>query len=552
MRIRNKLFDNIIMILCSCFTAFIFAPLEIFFMNSSKIWFDIYDLLFPVVVYFTGACVLAISVFLFFILIKKQKLADIYTYMLAGIVFIFYVIGSFVPVHISLVDDGESVNWLDLKYNAIHIFIIAILSLILVFVYRREKRQSIVKGVLLAVFGIQIFTLVTISLISPGDRWKHRNEMILSEKNYQTYSKASNIEILVLDEFDSRVMTELLNSDNSYISLLDGFTYYPDTASLYNFSDCSVTQMLTGAPYKHQTGFDEYLSNGYDSSYLINRLKGEYSLNIYDDIALLPADMADDLFDNYVQVKMKVSSKRTLMKYMYKLVGCKYLPFYFRQYCWFASDDLDELKYVENVDDSIDYSDRDITASPCTAANTAFYSSLDEIKVVDDKMFHWHHLRGIHGPRNHDAFMQEAENSDVMECAKGLMFMLDRWIGALKDKGVYDNSVILIVADHGTNLTPDETFRSANALFMVKGFNEHHDLMISDKKVSYSEMDDIYKKLLDGCAGDEAVTGLDENEVRYFYRGLDGYYADGDLIEYLIKEKASDVENVQETGVVYR
>lgn len=552
MKSRNELLDNIIMILCSCFTAFIFAPLEIFFMNSSKIWFDIYDLLFPVVVYFTGACVLAISVFLFCILIKKQKLADIYTYMLAGIVFIFYVIGSFVPVHISLVDDGESVNWLDLKYNAIHIFIIAILSLILVFVYRREKRQSIVKGVLLAVLGIQIFTLVTISLISPGDGGKHRNEMILSEKNYQTYSKASNIEILVLDEFDSRVMTELLNSDNSYIPLLDGFTYFPDTASLYNFSDCSVTQMLTGIPYKHQTGFDEYLSNGYDSSYLINRLKGEYSLNIYDDIALLPADMADDLFDNYVQVKMKVSSKRTLMKYMYKLVGCKYLPFYFRQYCWFASDDLDELKYVENVDDSIDYSDRDITASPCTAANTAFYSSLDEIKVVDDKMFHWHHLRGIHGPRNHDAFMQEAENSDVMECAKGLMFMLDRWIGALKDKGVYDNSVILIVADHGTKLTPDETFRSANALFMVKGFNEHHDLMISDKKVSYSELDDVYKKLLDGCRGDEAVTGLDENEVRYFYRGLDGYYADGDLIEYLIKEKASDVENVQETGVVYR
>ena len=275
MRVRNSLIDNIIMILCSCFTAFIFAPLEIFFMNSSKIWFDIYDLLFPVVVYFTGACVLAISVFLFFILIKKQKLADIYTYMLAGIVFIFYVIGSFVPVHISLVDDGESVNWLDPKYNAVHIFIIAILSVILVFIYHREKRQSIVKGVLLAVFGIQIFTLVTISLISPGDGWKHRNEMILSEKNYQTYSKASNIEILVLDEFDSRVMTELLNSDNSYIPLLDGFTYFPDTASLYNFSDCSVTQMLTGIPYKHQSGFDEYLSNGYDSSYLINRLKGE-------------------------------------------------------------------------------------------------------------------------------------------------------------------------------------------------------------------------------------------------------------------------------------
>lgn len=545
--------SNVVIIICSCFTFGIFAPLEIFFANSTKIWFDIYDLLFPTVVYFVGILVAFIALLFFLYLIDKPKLANIYSFLFASVVLVLYVIGNFVPVHISMVDGGESVNWIDMKYDLIHIFIILFFSVVLILLYRSDNYLTITVWISMGVFMVQLITLVFISFINPGDGWRHRDEMILSEKNFHTYSRDLNMEILVLDEFDARVMTEIIKDNGEYASVFDGFTYYPDTTSMYNFSDCSVAQMITGTPFIHQSEFSEYLNQGYASSYLINRLKGDYILNIYDDIALLPSNMKEEpLLDNYIRVNVEVSSKRTLMKYMYRLVGCKYLPFYFRKYCWFATDELEDLKTVEGVDGYTYYEKMDFTASPCNPANTTFYRSIDNIKLIDKKMFHWHHLRGIHAPRTHDANMLDSDDPGVTGCARGLIFMLKKWIKTLKDNNVYDNHVIIILADHGTKLNSDERFRSVNSLFMVKGYNEHHELLISDKRVSYSELDNIYENLLNGKNGDESVEELDANSIRYFYRGVDGYYADGDLIEYIVPGKASDIGDIHETGVVYR
>ena len=552
MKDKKIYFNNAIIILCSCFTVGIFAPLEIFFMNSSKIWFDVYDILFPIFVYFLAICFLILFPFICLEFLGKNKIADIYAYVIGSTVFIFYIIGSFAPVRMSMVDDGANVNWLNLKNNTIHIFIIIFCVIILTFLYKNKKKLVIVSGVLQGVFLVQCLTLITISFFTPGDGWKHRDEMILSQKNFQTYSKNLNMEILLLDEFDARVMTDILKEDETYFSCLDGFTFYPDTASKYNFSDCSVAQIMTGTGFVHQTDYYDYLNEAYSSSYLINSLKNEYSLNIYEDEGQLPPALIEDLFDNYVRVEMKISSKKTLMKYMYKLVGCKYLPFYFRQFCWFATDDLEQLKCVEVIDTGADYSEKDITETPCTSANTAFYSSIGDMELTDENVFHFHHLRGLHGPRTHDSKMVDVDEADVMECARGIMLMLDTWISNLKEKGVYDNHIIIIMADHGTRLKSTEASRSVNVLFMVKGYSEHHKLRISDKRVSYDELDEIYKKLLDGKKSDEAVEGIYKTDSRVFYRGIDGYYENGDLIEYVIPGDASDVSSAYETGVVYK
>ena len=410
----------------------------------------------------------------------------------------------------------------------------------------------IVTGVLQGVFLVQCLTLVTISLFSPGNGWKHRDEMILSQKNFQTYSKNLNMEILLLDEFDARVMNEILKENPTYYSSLDGFTFYPDTVSKYNFSDCSVAQIMTGYNFIHQSDYYDYLNEAYSSSYLINRLDDDYSLNIYEDEGQLPPALVDALFDNYIRVDVKISSNRTLMKYIYKLVGCKYLPYFFRQFCWFASDDLEQLKYVEAVELETDYDEMDIAETPCTSANTKFFESIENMKLIDSNVFHFHHLRGLHGPRTHDSTMMDVKDADIMECARGIMFMLDTWINKLKENGVYDNHIIIIMADHGTELETYEAFRSVNVLFMVKGYNEHHELQISDKRVSYDDLDSVYKNLLDGKQSNEAVNGLDKSNIRIFYKGIDGYYENGDLVEYAVPGIASDVSSVYETGVVYK
>ena len=65
--------------------------------------------------------------------------------------------------------------------------------------------------------------------------------------------------------------------------------------------------------------------------------------------------------------------------------------------------------------------------------------------------------------------------------------MTNEYIKRLKENGAYDNSVIIVMADHGnTDLNDaDDMLVRANPMFLVKGINEHHAFEKSDKPLSY-------------------------------------------------------------------
>ncbi len=68
-----------------------------------------------------------------------------------------------------------------------------------------------------------------------------------------------------------------------------------------------------------------------------------------------------------------------------------------------------------------------------------------------------------------------------------------KYVDALRESGAYDNTAIIVMADHGYNGSGDETEREvwmrSAPMFLVKGMREQHDTMqISEAPVSYVDL----------------------------------------------------------------
>ena len=64
---------------------------------------------------------------------------------------------------------------------------------------------------------------------------------------------------------------------------------------------------------------------------------------------------------------------------------------------------------------------------------------------------------------------------------------IEKYLNRIKESGQYDNSIIIILADHGNN--GYDPIGRQNPILYIKGFDElHSEMIISDKKVSYEDL----------------------------------------------------------------
>ena len=126
------------------------------------------------------------------------------------------------------------------------------------------------------------------------------------------------------------------------------------------------------------------------------------------------------------------------------------------------------------------------------------------------------------------------------------------YVEKLRESGVYDNTVLIIMADHGYNgsleESGDEAWMRQCPLLMIKGRSESHDTMqISQAPVSFADLQEAYLRLLDGQQS-EAAFDWKEGDVRE-RRFLKYSFLDEDHItEYLQTGHAFNRDTMVLTG----
>jgi hypothetical protein len=126
----------------------------------------------------------------------------------------------------------------------------------------------------------------------------------------------------------------------------------------------------------------------------------------------------------------------------------------------------------------------------------------------------------------------------------------EAFINKLKEAGVYDNSSILIMADHGYQDTDDIKDRF-NPLLMIKGFGEKHPFAVSEAPISYFDLPEAYNRLLDHRMAEDC---FDAREGDYRVRRLLFLeWLKEDYIQECIQDGyAADYQNIKPTGKEYR
>lgn len=522
-----------------CFFMIIFAPFEEYISNIGELRYDIYDLLKMIVPIFFGSII--IISFVFCIINKISfKLYSIVVAAFFAITLALYIQGNFLSTVLPPLD-GSEINWSDYDNQRIPSLILWSLSLIACITLSltlKEKFLSVIKSISYAFIALLIVTSSILSFSS--NVFDKKANCVVTTKSLTTMSSSKNFIILILDAVNSETMYDQIQSNDNYKDIFKDFTFYKNTVGAYTYTTHNIPFILSGKWFENEEYTYQYLSEAYSSSTFLSSLEDQnYSVGIYDEEVPLNANSLDRFENICENSSNRFDLPRDFYVFQLKLVGLKYFPYSLKKYCTFTS------YYANNASRKVLESD-----SLFTSSNLEFFNSFSnaDISTTDKNCFKLIHIEGAHVPFQYDKDLNIVDNSDYEQSVECCFKLTETYLDTLKRNDVYDNSIIIVMADHGFN--GDWTYGRQNPILFIKGINETHDFQISESPVSFEDLLPAYQLLLSGNSSTNLFP-YSENDIRS-RRYMFYYYNEENTIwEYEQTGYASDLDAMKETGNIY-
>ena len=544
---------GVLMAAAISFLLFLYAPVDLYCSNIDEFWFD-FDVLLRMAVMMFGISLVTLTLLYLLATWIHPYLYRIGLAVGLAVLLITYVQGNFLVGNLPVLD-GTSISWED--YSALQtesVILCIVVLTIVVLLFLLLKKQLFGKACMYISACLSLMLLVTaITEVFGSDALEPKLKLQISTKNEFVMSGEQNFVIFILDAADSREFSYLLEQDPEYRDIFADFTYYENTVGAYSCTRYAVPYILSGKWYECDTSFEEYMEDLYNTSPLIEELENRnYRIGLYEPD--LHAQNNDVLrFDNIFEAEFKVKSYLGMARQELKLVAYRYAPYWLKKYCVLKQAAFDEQ--LEAGEGS-----GEITAS---MENRVFLDHLNAGGItVDDteNSFKFIHLEGAHSPYVYDAEVNIIDESQgtYAQNMEASVTLAERYLSALKKSGTYDNTAIIVMSDHGFNRDIDNADMGDNpfmrqcGLLLIKGVGETHDTMqISEAPVSYEDLQEAYRRLLDGAWSD-AVFDCREGEHRdrryLWYAVTDEDY----LVEYQQTGYASDLSTMIPTGREFR
>jgi len=498
-----------------CFLLFVFAPIEMYLMIKEDTWFSLKDFVGYLFIFFIVSIVFGLlidRIMLQFI----PKVWDRIVFFIYSVFLALYIQGNYIKADYGVLN-GKPIEWASYKadgYKSLILFIAVILLAMILIVKIPHKRLKRSVNIFSICFMLLMLETLFVAMIKYNGL-DTKSEVVCTTEGEWDYSSEENFIIIVLDSFDGRMMDDLLEGPESseIKDKLSDFVFCRNTLSLYQMTDYSLLQIITGKEYLCEEDYDSARDRAYSSSELLKMLGDNgYETGIY---AVSAIANDPSYANNWYLVRYGVDSHSRLIKYLYRFVGFRYLPFHMKKYCWFYPDDMNQLKLIYYVDKD----GNTINEVPYDWENYMFNEQISEISVKTvKKCFKLYHLKGTHPIRNYKRdFTYTDEDVEFEETALSCIDMLDSFLNELRKNGVYDNSNILVMADHGETLYGDRIEYLNSPLLLYKGRGEHGAMRIDDSPCSYTKLDGLYNNIIEGrTSNDDAVEALKDTD-RYTY-----------------------------------
>ncbi len=502
--IIKESYAGIFISLCLSYVLLFYEPINIYANNIDDFWFDIYRF-FPIVLsQFLIVFIILSIIFIVIRLINKKVYSFFVVVTLIGTICT-YIQGNYMVSSLPAVT-GTWIDFDEFKTEKmLSIILWVVVTAVIVFLLWKYKFKGI--ETVAKYSSIVIILMVSSSYISiftePGF-FDKKNYIIATYDNFSTMSSNKNFVIFVVDSIDSEDFNERLELTKEKEAIFKDFTYFPDTLGGYPFTRNSIPLILSGKWYENEKPYKDYLTETLDSSVLFGNLENDgYELNLYE------SDLNQYNGTNFKRYKNLTQGAPVDLLKLYeneaRLILYKYLPY---QLKWRAQAQKTYIRgTVKNDDDNY-----------VEFENSTPYQKIknEDIEVVDQNNFKFIHIQGGHVPFIYDKDVNIIEKGSYSSGIDATITIIKTYLEKLKENNLFDNTTIVIMSDHGYGYG---ALNRGNPLLFIKGFNEHHDYTVSDKKVSYINLVDAFNMLLEGKKSTD-LFDVDNTERRYLYYAL--------------------------------
>lgn len=382
---------------------------------------------------------------------------------------------------------------------------------------------------------------------------KKEKTTINTERGFNEIAQKNNVFYFCIDRFDEEYAEKAYASDRGVFSELTGFTWYRDNVSNYGHTFPAVANMLTQKKYNAELKRAEFLDNAYKGGDTpLDRLnENGYTIDIYTVkyYAFTDAGHLPQYVGNLAKATDE-SNERISFALSAQLAGFslyRAAPLVFKQF--FDTGSTSDVNGIVNKKGDDGYEEWIGTNSQAeTLAKNA-------ITVGDaEKKFAFIHYDGMHD-------VLQPSNPFITSVLSRNIGVVNSFIKALKENGLYKDATIIITGDHSRPVSDISGVLDGSgkgqprrtALF-VKAAGCDEGFAVSEAPTSHEDIwATIFRSENIGYEGSgEAVNLLSEGQSReriYTWHT----YATGSLDEYVYKinGKASVIGNWEEIGHIH-
>lgn len=395
-------------------------------------------------------------------LLPKNKVYLVYASLTFSVGLCLYLQYNFLNPSFGVLD-GTVIDWSKFGREnliSIAVWVICMAASVVLALLFREKCLTVMKFAASFVVAIEVVTVVTLAISTPEH---HLTNFNVTNEHLLDVSD-DNIVVFVVDSVDQFIYDALLDSNAPEVSdeKLADFVSFNNCIAGGGPTQYGLPLLLTGQQYTDlQQPYNDYLEEAYQSTHLYQDLSNSgYHIGLYTPTTYLYGAPVD-LFQNVQQGDWTFTSPLRFAKTLYKFCGFFTLPQPVKQYFWGFTDQFNQLITLKGYEDIIYHWS--------TQNDHRFYRQLvtDGLSYTPgEKDYRFYHLVGAHSEDLNEN-MEFDKNSTDMQETRGEFMFIETYIRQLKELGVYDNTTIVITADHGIRY--EEVYAHPMVLVKPKG-----------------------------------------------------------------------------------
>ena len=483
--------------------------------NEGEFFFWIHEVMLGILLLFAGV---AAAIALLHALLPKEgkvSLRLIFAALAAATAICVYIQNNFMSAYLPILT-GDAIPWEN--YTSWN------LPSILLWggVFAAAIAAAIIKPAVAkkAFYGI-LTALFFAELLSCGMEWitaKHENApnrlYFSNEGMYQT-SKQGNVVVLVSDTFEGTYMNEILERYPEYRDMLSDCTYYDNVTGASCFTYFSYANLMTGKDFPLGATSKSGIRNCFEQQTLVDTIGNNGWEMGYYTVFNPTEDMSDKIL-NYMEKKvtLKPLAQLKISWCLWRSTLFQSAPHPLKKYCIVDPQEFEDMKDLQEVEEG---------QKRYKVSDTKFFKKIAKrkaLKAVDGApRYSLFELNGVHAPCKIDADFNTVEYDDSVtpverkiQGARGQLKLLRNYLDQLKAAGTYDQTTVIMTADHGYNMRFYPVFIVKEAGKGNEAFRiDHTPLSIRE------DYETLMDRLTKGQTFSEAVEGMSISPERVRY-----------------------------------